>query len=47
MTIGCWILFAIAYLILGVNSTILNIPLVVEGEFCIKFHLDNKTDNFN
>jgi hypothetical protein len=33
-------------ILLGVNATNLNLSLIVEGEFYIKFHLYNKSDNF-
>jgi len=31
---------------LGVKANVLDIPLIVEGGFYIKFHLCNKVDNF-
>lgn len=31
---------------LGVNATVLDLSLIVEGEFYIKFHLYNKLDSF-
>jgi hypothetical protein len=33
-------------ILLGVNVTVLDLSIVVEGEFYIKFHLCNKIDNF-
>jgi len=33
-------------ILLGVNSLILDLFLIVEGEFFIKFHLRNKQDDF-
>jgi hypothetical protein len=33
-------------ILLGVNATVLELSIVVEGEFYIKFHLCNKIDNF-
>jgi len=33
-------------ILLGVNSLILDLFLIVEGEFFIKFHLNNKQDDF-
>jgi hypothetical protein len=33
-------------ILLGVNATVLQIPMIVEGVFFIKFHLCNKIDNF-
>jgi hypothetical protein len=33
-------------ILLGVNATILDISMIVEGEFYIKFHLCNKIDKF-
>jgi hypothetical protein len=33
-------------ILLGVNATVLDLSIVVEGEFYIKFHLCNKIDNF-
>jgi len=30
----------------GINSTALDLSLIVEGEFFIKFHLRNKNDDF-
>ena len=32
--------------LLGVNSLILDLSLIVEGEFFIKFHLRNRQDDF-
>ena len=32
--------------LLGINSTALDLSLIVEGEFFIKFHLRNKSDDF-
>jgi len=32
--------------LLGINSTALDLSLIVEGEFFIKFHLRNKNDDF-
>ena len=32
--------------LLGINSTELDLSLIVEGEFFIKFHLRNKNDGF-
>jgi hypothetical protein len=34
-------------ILLGVNATMFDLSLVVEGEFYIKFHLSNKLDKFN
>ena len=31
---------------MGINSTALDLSLIVEGEFFIKFHLRNKSDDF-
>jgi exonuclease III len=33
-------------ILLGVNETVLDISMIVEGEFYIKFHLCNKLDKF-
>jgi hypothetical protein len=33
-------------ILLGVNATVLDLSIVVEGEFYIKFHTCNKIDNF-
>ena len=33
-------------ILLGVNSLILDLSLIVEGEFFIKFHLRNRQDDF-
>jgi hypothetical protein len=33
-------------ILLGINATVLQISMIVEGEFYIKFHLCNKIDNF-
>jgi hypothetical protein len=33
-------------ILLGVNVSILDLSLIVEGEFFIKFHLCNKIDRF-
>ena len=33
-------------ILLGVNAAVLDISLIVEGEFYIKFHLCNKNDKF-
>jgi hypothetical protein len=33
-------------ILLGVNATVLDISMIVEGEFYIKFHLCNKLNNF-
>jgi hypothetical protein len=33
-------------ILLGVNAAILDISMIVEGDFFIKFHLCNKLDNF-
>jgi len=33
-------------ILLGVNSLAVEVSLIVEGEFYIKFHLSNKSDNF-
>jgi hypothetical protein len=33
-------------ILLGINATVLQISMIVEGEFYIKFHLCNKINNF-
>ncbi len=33
-------------ILLGVNVAVLDLSLIVEGEFFIKFHLNNRKDNF-
>jgi hypothetical protein len=33
-------------ILLGINATVLDLTMIVEGEFYLKFHLCNKTDNF-
>ena len=33
-------------ILLGINASFLDLSLIVEGEFYIKFHLCNKSDNF-
>jgi hypothetical protein len=33
-------------ILLGVNSTVLDVSIIVQGEFFIKFHLLNKNDDF-
>jgi hypothetical protein len=33
-------------ILLGVNTTVLQISMIVEGDFFIKFHRCNKIDNF-
>jgi len=34
-------------ILLGMNASFLDLSLTVEGEFYIKFHVCNKSDNFN
>jgi hypothetical protein len=34
-------------ILLGINASFLDLSLIVEGEFYIKFHLSNKLDSFN
>jgi exonuclease III len=33
-------------ILLGINATILDLSVIVEGEFYVRFHLMNKTDKF-
>jgi hypothetical protein len=33
-------------ILLGINATILDLSVIAEGEFYVKFHLTNKTDKF-
>jgi hypothetical protein len=33
-------------ILLGINAAVLQLSMIVEGEFFIKFHLGNKIDNF-
>jgi hypothetical protein len=33
-------------ILLGINATVLDLMMIVEGEFYLKFHLCNKIDNF-
>ena len=33
-------------ILLGINSTVLDLSIIVEGEFFIKFHLRNRNDDF-
>jgi hypothetical protein len=33
-------------ILLGVNATVLEVSMIVEGEFYIKFHLYNKSNHF-
>ena len=33
-------------ILLGINSTVLDLSIIVEGEFFIKFHLRNRCDDF-
>ena len=33
-------------LLLGINTSVFDLSLIVEGEFFIKFHLSNKADHF-
>ena len=32
--------------LLGINSSVLDLSIIVEGEFFIKFHLQNRNDDF-
>ena len=33
-------------ILLGINSAVLDLSIIVEGEFFIKFHLRNRNDDF-